>query len=274
MDTKTFPLEGPIQVVGRVGHGSFTVRAQDDCEEATVTLAPRDKSGGGGSDFRQRTVVELRGTALVVMTPRQGGVFDLGLLGGRGRRHDAIDVTVTVPTGTPVKVSAFTADVTLEGRTGTADVAVGSSAISVEHVDGDLRLRFGSGSARVGRVTGSVQARSGSGDASFGEIGGSLSAGCGSGDLEVAAVRGSVRSRAGAGAASLGAVYGDVDLARGSGAIAIGLPAGQTARLDVTTGSGRVNSELPVEDAPTSTSAPIMVRARTGSGDVRLFRAA
>jgi hypothetical protein len=185
-----------------------------------------------------------------VVASRQGGVFDLGLLGARARQHDALDITVTVPSGTAIKVSAFTAAVTLEGRSGSADVAAGSSAITLDHVDGDLWLRYGSGSARVARVSGSVQARSGSGDASFGEIGGSLSAGCGSGDLEVAAVRGSVRSRAGSGAASLGAVYGDVDLARGSGAIAIGLPAGRTARLGVTTGSGRVDSELPVEDAP------------------------
>ncbi len=173
MDTKTFPIEGPIKVVGRVGHGSFTVRAQDDCEEATVTLAPRNTSGGGGSDFRQRTVVELRGTALVVVTPRQGGVFDLGLLGGRGRRYDAMDVTVTVPSGTPVKVSAFTADITLDRphRDHRRGRRVARRSPST-HVDGDLRLRYGSGSARVGRVTGSVQARSGSGDATFGEIGG------------------------------------------------------------------------------------------------------
>ena len=40
------------------------------------------------------------------------------------------------------------------------------------------------------------------------------------------------------------------------------------------TGSGRVNSELPITDAPAATGDPITVRARTGSGDVRLFRAA
>ena len=271
MDTKTFPIDGPISLIGRVGHGSFTVTAVDDCTEATVTLSAVDKTA---ADTLERTAVEMRGSALAVVTPRQGGIFDLGLLGGRGRRNDALDIAVTVPSGTPIKVSAFTAAVTLHGRSGNADVAAGSSTIALDHVDGDLRLRYGSGSARVTRVSGSVEARSGSGNASFGEIGGSLSAGSGSGDLDVAAVHGSVRSRAGAGAASFGAVYGDVDLARGSGAIAIGLPAGRAARLDVVTGSGRVNSEMPVEDAPTADGKSITVRARTGSGDVRLFRAA
>jgi hypothetical protein len=269
MTTKTFPLDGPINLHGRIGHGSFTVTEQDGLTEATVTLAPRSKD----SDVLKTTAVEMRGNTLAIVAARQGGIFDLGMLGGR-RQREAIDITVAVPSGTAVKISAVTADITVTGRSGSADIASGSSTISLGDIDGDLRLRYGSGTARVGNVSGSVEARSGSGDAYFGEIGGALSAGCGSGNLEVASVRGAVRSRAGSGAASLGAVYGDVDVARGSGTIAIGLPAGQPARLDVTTGSGRVDSELAIEDAPTSKVSPITVRARTGSGNVRLFRAA
>jgi Putative adhesin len=270
MTTKTFPLDGRINLHGRVGYGSFTVTQQDDLTEATVTLAPRSKN----SDLLENTVVEMNGRTLSVQTPRQGGLFDLGLLGGRSRR-EVIDITVTVPSGTAVKISAVSADITVTGRSGSADIASGASTISLGDIDGDLRLRYGSGTARVGNVSGSVEARYGSGDASFGDIGGALSSGCGSGNLEVTSVRGAVRSRAGSGTASLGAVYSDVDLARGSGAIAIGLPAGLPARLDVMTGSGRVNSELPIDDAPTATRLdPITVRARTGSGNVRLFRAA
>ena len=69
-------------------------------------------------------------------------------------------------------------------------------------------------------------------------------------------------------------MYGDVDLASGSGAVSIGLPGGVTARLDVTTGSGNVRTDLPIADAAEVVRGAITVRARTGSGDVRLFRAA
>lgn len=274
METRTFALDGPITLEGRIGHGSFTVTAQDGLTEASVSVVPRAKSAAGGSDLLERTIIELRGSTLVVMTPRQGGIFDLALLGGRARQGEAVDVTVNVPSGTAVKLSAFTADLIVNGRSGSADVASGSSTITLEHVDGDLRLRYGSATVRVGRVSGSVQARWGSGDARFGQIGGSLTSACAHGDLEVSSVRGSVRARTGSGAASLSAVYGDVDVVSGSGGLAIGLPAGQSARLDVTTGSGRVNSELRVEDAPVPKRVSITVRARTGSGDVRLFRAA
>jgi hypothetical protein len=87
-------------------------------------------------------------------------------------------------------------------------------------------------------------------------------------------IRGAVRSRCGSGTARLGEVHGDVDLATGSGGLEIGLPIGVTARLDVHSGSGQVTSELPIDDKPTSAEDAITVRAKTGSGDVRLFRAA
>ena len=90
-------------------------------------------------------------------------------------------------------------------------------------------------------------------------------------DAEVAwPIRGAVRSRAGSGDALLGVVYGDVDLASGSGTMQIGLPAGVAARLDVTTGSGTVNTDLPIENGPRQESPVITVRARTGSGNIRL----
>ncbi len=59
----------------------------------------------GPSDVLDRTTVELRGSSLHVTSPRQGGIFDL--IGGRGR--DAIDIEVSVPGGTSIKIGSFTA---------------------------------------------------------------------------------------------------------------------------------------------------------------------
>jgi hypothetical protein len=265
MTTYTFPLTGPISVSGRIGHGSFHVIAQDGLTEATATVTARSAQ----SDTLERTVIELNGSTLSITSPRQGGIFEF-----LGKSRDPIDIEVTVPTGTEVNVTTFSAAITLDGRCGTADLATGAAPIVVDQIEGTLRLRYGGGTCRVGQVSGSVQLRSGSGSATFGEIGGALSAACGSGELSASIVRGSVRSRAGSGAAAIGAAFGDVDIASGSGELSIGLPAGVPARLDVTTGSGRVNSELPISDVPLHKSKPITVRARTGSGDVRLFRAA
>jgi hypothetical protein len=268
MTTRTFPITGAINLVGRIGHGSFRVEARDGVTEAAVTLTPR-----GNEAILERATVEMRGSTLVVNLPRQGGVFDLPIIGNRSRARDAVDVTVVVPTGTPAKISTFTADISTTGRLGSADLASGVATITVEAVDGDLRMRFGSGKAGVGYVRGAVQARSGSGSVHFGEVDGALMSARGSGDIAIDLVRGPVRTRAGSGDSSLGSVFDDVDLVSGSGSVTIGLPQGRSARVDVTTGSGRVESELPVESNATSSARPLQVRIKTGSGDIKLVRA-
>jgi hypothetical protein len=267
MTTRSFPVTGPIQLVVRSGHGSVHVDARDDISVATVTLTAQ-----GDAAVLERAV-EMRGSTLAVVLPRQGGIFDLPLL-GRHRNLDAVDIEVCVPTGSDVKISTFTAEVTLTGRMGAADIASGVAAISAQDVDGDLRLRFGSGAAEVRSVRGNVQSRAASGSAHFGEVGGAFTSACGSGDVSLEQARGAVRTRAGSGGAVIGAAHGDVDFVSGSGSVTVGLPAGRSARLDLTTGSGRVESELPVESKATAPGRPLSVRIRTGSGDIRLVRAA
>lgn len=266
----TFPIAGPINLLARIGHGSLTVTARDELTEATVQLTQRD----GGKELIDKIAVEMRGPTLAVVVPRQGGLSDLLVLTGRRRDRDSVDVEIIVPTSTAMKLSTTTADITVKGRAGGSDITTGSATIDVDTVDGDLRLRYGAANSRVQEVTGSAVVRSGSGNAHFGEVGGQLQAGFGSGDLEVDIAHSGVRSRAGSGEARIGVAHGDVDVAAGSGGVSVGLPAGVSARLEITTGSGRVQSDLPIEGASMPGGKSITIKARTGSGDVRLFRAA
>jgi hypothetical protein len=267
-DTLTsIPLTGPINLLVRLGHGCVTVTARDDLAVASVRLTPRDPAG----DVLDRITVEMRGPTLAVVGPRQGGIADL--VSGRRPHRDAVDAEIEVPTGTALKITTASADIRVDGRCGGADVATGSAEIVLDRVDGELRLRYGSGTSRVRSVTGAATLRSGSGNAVFGEVGGPLQATFGSGRLDIDTSYGGVRSRAGSGDAHIARTYGDVDFGSGSGQVTVGLPAGLSTRLDVTTGSGRVHSDLPIEDVPASGKS-ITVRARTGSGNVRLFRAA
>jgi hypothetical protein len=255
----------------RLGTGAITVHAADGVTEARVVITPRDP----GSDYASRAVVELRHSTLVVHGPRpRGSVFDIPVFTGRRGDRDALGVDVTVPSGTTMKIASWGAEVTVTGRSGTVDIASGSTAITLEQIDGDLRLRYGSGPAQVQRVSGSAVVRAGAGSATFGEVAGALEVGCGSGSLEVAVVGGKVRMRTGSGHASIGAAGDDVDFTSGSGGLSVGLPRGRPARLDVVTGAGEVRSDLPIEgEPPAVTVGAITIKARTGSGDVRIFRA-
>jgi hypothetical protein len=268
--TKTFPLTGPINLSVRIGRGAVVVHTADDLETAAVDLTPNP----GAEDLAEQFTVELVGRTLTVAAPREGGLADL-VARLRQRSRDGVAVSVTVPTGTALKIAAAEAPVTVIGRCGGADIMTASGEITLDHVDGDLRLRYAGARSRVERVSGSVAVQSGAGEAHFGVIEGSLQHGCGRGLLDVGEVHGAVHSRNGSGSARLASVHGDVDLASGSGAMSIGLPAGTAARVNATTGSGRVHSDLPIDDAPkTATGRQITVRARTGCGDIELFRAA
>jgi hypothetical protein len=269
--TKTFALSGPIELSCRLSSGAITVHADDGVTEAKVVLTTRD----GRSDYLDRTTVELQGSTLVVHGPKpRGPLFDLPVFTGRFGERDAVDAEITVPAGTPMKIASWGADVVVKGRAGTTDIMSGSTTTEIDDVDGDLRLRYGSGPARAHRVTGSVVVRAGSSSLTFGDVAGAIEIGCGSGSLEVGAAGGRVRMRTGTGQATIGAASGDVDFTSGSGGLSVGLRRGQPARLDVVTGAGHLRSDLPVGDAPPqSTARAITIKARTGSGDVRIFRA-
>jgi hypothetical protein len=269
--TKTFALSGPIELSCRLSSGAITVHADDGVTEAKVVLTTRD----GRSDYLDRTTVELQGSTLVVHGPKpRGPLFDLPVFAGRFGERDAVDADITVPAGTPMKIASWGADVVVKGRAGTTDIMSGSTTTEIDDVDGDLRLRYGSGPARAHRVTGSVVVRAGSSSLTFGDVAGAIEIGCGSGSLEVGAAGGRVRMRTGTGQATIGAAGGDVDFTSGSGGLSVGLRRGQPARLDVVTGAGHLRSDLPVgDDPPESTARAITIKARTGSGDVRIFRA-
>lgn len=263
----TIPLSGPIRLNMQVGHGTISVSAVEGLPEAVVRLTPREAA----PDVLDRFTVEMRGATLDVTGPRQGGLSDI--IGGWRRGHQSVDVRVEVPAGTPVKVATASEEVTLTGTFGDADVASARGDVAVDTVDGDLRLRYGHGNCRVGSVTGSASLSSGSGTAHFGEVGGTLDCKAGSGEIVADRVGGSVRTRAGSGSAVIGVAYGDIDVTFGRGPVSVGLPAGVSARVDLTTGTGQVYSDLPVEQAAAS-ERTISVRVRTGSGDIRLQRPA
>jgi hypothetical protein len=267
--TRTFDLTGPINLDCRVAFGSLTVHAVDNVAQAVATITTQTPE----SDIATRTVVEMRGRTLTVRTPKPHGImFDFPSWPGGLREHDGVDVDITVPSGTAVKASTYGADITLLGRSGGADIAAGTTSIELDHVDGDLRMRYGRGPARVHRVTGSAAIKAGSGDITMREVG-QLAMGCGTGDIAVDVAHGRVHLRAGTGQVRVGLVEDDVDVVVGAGTLAVGLRRGQVARLDVTTGAGRLDSDLSVEETAPASGRAITIRARTGCGDVRLFRA-
>jgi hypothetical protein len=264
----TFPVEDPINLVARLGPGRLEVAARDNLAQATVRLTPQDPQ----SDVLDRIAVEMRGSTLVIAGPHQNGWTDV--IAGRRRSRESVDTLIEVPSGTPLKISSSSDELAVTGRGGDTDIATSATRITLDTIEGRLRLRYGRGDSRIGGATGPVELRAGGGSAHLGEVHGSLRAKFGSGDLHADVVRGDLQVRAGAASAQLRAVYGNVDVAFGSGPVEIGLPVGLAAQVDITSGTGEVHTDLPVEPAPAPAERTITVRVRTGSGSVSLLRAA
>src|SRR5262245_53055298 len=142
-ESTAFPLKGPIELVARLGHGRITVTARDNLSEALVRLTPRHDQ----REVLERCTVEMQGTTLLVVGPRQGGLADL--LGGWRRSHDGIDAMIDVPSGTPLKISSASEDITVTGACGDTDIGTSAARILLEKVTGDLRLRYGRGDSRI-----------------------------------------------------------------------------------------------------------------------------
>lgn len=183
-----------------------------------------------------------------------------------------------------VAIGTFTGDVTTERTRGRLAVSSGSGRALVRDATGDaVRVSAGSGNAEVQDVRADrIGVSAGSGDVRGGNVTASEgSFNVGSGSLAVDGVRvRTLRAGSGSGDLELG-LAGDMDEARvgaGSGRVTLRVPANFGATLDVTTGSGELHSDLPLQATRLERhhvtgrigDGKAQVRVSAGSGDVRV----
>lgn len=183
-------------------------------------------------------------------------------------------VTVHAPAGSRLNLRTGAGDVKVSGRAGDTTTKTGSGDVRLDAVDGDIDVTTGSGQVHAGQVSGRTRAKTGSGDLSLAALGGPAEVRAGSGTVRLGGVRGDLHARAGSGDVTIAdAEAGRLDLTTGSGDLRVGVHSGVTAELDISSGSGRVRSDLDVADRAPQRAPAVVVRGRTGSGDVLVTRA-
>jgi hypothetical protein len=220
--------------------------------------------------------------------------------GGSGTQAHA-DLRVGVPRGQRVDLFLGVGRVVADNVDGHVRLQTASGAVQARRVSGGLTVRTGSGAVRVDDVAGTLVVSTGSGGVRAADVrGDSISVRTGSGRVALDGVDAHlVRLRTGSGGVQLSrAAAGEVHLNTGSGSVSaellrpvdelrvrtgsggvtLRLAAGLDASVDIRTGSGRIETDFPVQVTAHHRRALRgvigqgrgTIQVNTGSGSVRL----
>ncbi len=243
----------PLTLDVTIPSGHIEVETTDG-EESTVTV---------DGDERLLEHVEIRhdGGRLVVAYRGKGRLGLSISFGSFAFGDDGLRVTARVPHGAGAKVKTASADTAIAGRI---------RALEVNSVSGDLRLH--------GEIAEDAKVKTVSGDTRLDRVGGNLSVQSVSGDVRVGPVAGSAETKSVSGDIRIEALTaGDARFTSVSGDIEIGIAVGSAVDVDAGSTSGDLSSEVPLASEPLEgggETPTVVLRGRTVSGDVRVFRAA
>jgi DUF4097 and DUF4098 domain-containing protein YvlB len=152
-------------------------------------------------------------------------------------------------------------DVTVTSASGRVDARTASGDVFVDKAAADVHVNTASGDVQVGRAGGEVEVRSASGDVAV-STGGPVTVRTSAGDIQIKELS-----------------TGNADLHSLAGDIRVTVSPGVGVYLDLATTAGDVRNELDETDEPGSGSgseglAPIEIRCRSLSGDIRIAKGA
>jgi DUF4097 and DUF4098 domain-containing protein YvlB len=240
----------PLALEVSIASGDIDVETSDN-EETSLTV-------DGDQQLLEQVEVRQDGNRVIVAQQTKGWKHGFSLSFGNG----GLEVRARVPHGAAVKVKTASADTELAGS---------FSRIDVNSASGDVRAR--------GEIAEDATVKTVSGDIDLERVDGDLSVNCVSGDVRVRTAAGSVDTKSVSGDIRLeGVISGDVRFTSVSGDIEIGVAPGSLVDVDAGSTSGDLSSEVPLASEPpvgdVSAAAPtVVLRGRTVSGDVRVFRA-
>ncbi|MGH3009803.1 MAG: DUF4097 family beta strand repeat-containing protein [Gaiellaceae bacterium] len=250
---QTFHTSLPLELEVGIPSGDIEIETTEG-EESTVTV---------DGDERLLAEVEIRQEGnRVVVAYRGSGKFGFSLSPFTLVFGSELRVRAAIPHGASVKTKTASADTRITGQVGSLDVKTVSGDVRVRgEIAGGANLKTVSGDAELPAVAGNLSLQSVSGDLRAGTIGGSAETKTVSGDIRVESVS-----------------AGDVRFTSVSGDVEIGIAQGSAVDVDAGSTSGDLSSEVPLGSEPAQAEGgpgrTVVVRGRTVSGDVKVFRAA
>jgi Putative adhesin len=200
--------------------------------------------------------------------------------------HDiSVDYEITVPAETTLRTRSGSGDQIIEGIHGNADLQSGSGDMKLANLTGEVRLQTGSGNVRAHQIAGPVRGGAGSGDIEVEETGrGDIDLHTGSGNVTARGIEGAFHAEAGSGDITAeGTQSGAWEIRTGSGNVHLRLPGNAAFDANISTSSGTVDINAPVEmtvqgrveESRKSIRGKVrgggpLLSVRTGSGDIHV----
>lgn len=262
----TFDTPEPVTVEIDLVAGGVQINAADRAD-TTVEVHPRDPAKDADVRAAEQTQVEYANGRLLVKEPDSTG---LGWLLRKGRA----DVTVELPAGSRVHVSADHANIRCAGRLGASTLASSSGNITLDRASGNAELTSTHGWVRAEEIDGSAMVKTTLGAITLGTVTGTLQTNSAHGAITVEHALASVTARTAHGSVRIGEVVrGSVDLDTSYGELEIGIREGTAAWLDTNSKYGSVHSSLNEAEDPGPAEETVEVCARNIHGDVVVRRA-
>jgi hypothetical protein len=269
-----FETPGSVSLQVKLPSGRVLVSTADE-PHTTVEVVAVGRRGQDAIDEIEVTMEERLGRYVVKV--EQKDRFRWGPIqitwGGD------FECRITCPPGSDLELSGGSTDLRADGELGEVAVRTASGDVRLESALRELEVKTASGDIDVasaaaesslvtvsgdvtlGRAEAALTARSVSGDVTIGATAGDLGVSTTSGDVDVKAVSG-----------------GDVRVQTVSGDVRIGIARGTRTWIDAASVSGRLESELGLEErepeGEESASAVVPLHVKTVSGDVSIVRAA
>jgi DUF4097 and DUF4098 domain-containing protein YvlB len=281
-DRRAQNFETPTPVRLRVDIPSGRIKVQAE-ETATTRVELTVRHGGSvARAWIAEAEIAQDGDDILVRVHKRLTLFGIG---------GSIEAVIHVPLDSAVKLSTGSGRVETAGRLGDVNASSGSGFIHLDDC-AEARAHTGSGDIVIAASAGSVDAKTGSGRISVGKVGANARIVTGSGSAELAEAAGEAILTTASGNIEIGAAgdgleafaaSGNIQIRRAdhgrvraktlSGRICVGVANGSAALLDISTMSGRVNSELQESGAPSEGEKHVELILSTMSGSVDVARA-
>ena len=186
---------------------------------------------------------------------------------------------ITCPPGSDLDLSGGSTDIRADGELGEVSIRTASGDIKLESVLHELQVKTASGDIDVATVAAQASLVTVSGDVHLGQADAPLTARSVSGDVLVGGSSGVVAISTTSGDVDVKAVSsGEMRVQTVSGDVRVGVARGTRTWIDAASVSGRLESELGLEDKEPASDEDVgevvPVHVKTVSGDVSVVRAA